>query len=63
MNKRFKASKILSCIFYKAIDPMKLAQNGLFSQDMKNDDKILTTCLRLCHSSLKEEQTEGNYIS
>lgn len=31
-----------------------------FSQDMKNDDKILTTCLRLCHSSLKEEQTEGN---
>jgi len=28
-------------------------------QDMTNDDKILTTCLKLCHSSNKEEQTEG----
>ncbi|XP_054290937.1 telomerase-binding protein EST1A isoform X2 [Macrosteles quadrilineatus] len=28
-------------------------------QDMTNDDKILTTCLKLCHSSNKEEQVEG----
>ncbi|XP_046680255.1 telomerase-binding protein EST1A isoform X2 [Homalodisca vitripennis] len=25
-------------------------------QDMKNDDKILATCLKLCHTSSKEEQ-------
>lgn len=32
----------------------------LFSfQDMTNDDKILTTCLRLCHSQNAEDQVEG----